>query len=240
MQSNSELVIRNAEWTPSKRNGTAIAVEGALKHSAFNIQLHMGMSCTASPFFKGSDFMRFSFNVKLTDEDYYLFNEFTVKHMPVGKKTALLSKIIVAVIFLYGAINIFLTKGINSVSVTAAAFFVILFIILALAFDKINSKIVRLQVRTLLKKDKKPYTADSDLEFYDEFFKEIAPDNKSELRYTAIDKITVIKNRYIFIFLDGIRGFVIPVSCFENEEQQKAFLSFLGTVCSKTEYFDKI
>ena len=184
--------------------------------------------------------MRFCFNVKLTDEDYYLFNEFTAKHSPATKKTALMSKIIVAVIFLYGALNIFITQGVNAVSVTAAAFFVVLFIILALAFDKINSRVVKFQVKALLKKEKKPYSADSVLEFYDDYLKEIAPDNKSEVRYTAIDKITVIKNCYVYVYLDGIRGFVIPVSCFENEAEQNAFVSFLGTVCNKTEYFDKI
>lgn len=184
--------------------------------------------------------MRFSFNIRLTDEDYYLFNEFTAKHSPMTKKTALMSKITVAVIFLYGALNIFITKGVNAVSVTAAAFFIGLFIILALAFDKINSKVLKAQVKTLLKKSKKPYTDNSVLEFYDDYLKEIATDNKSEVKYTAIYKVTVIKNRYIFVFLDGIRGFVIPVTCFENEEQQTAFISFLGTVCSKTEYFDKI
>ncbi len=184
--------------------------------------------------------MHFRFNVKLTDEDYYLFNEFTVRHMPIGKKTALISKILVAVIFIFGAVSIFINQGFNPVSLTSAAIFIILFLILALLFDKINSKIVKLQVRALLKKEKKPYTPDSVLEFYDSFFKEIAPDNKSEINYTAIDKISVVKNRYIFIFLDGIRGYVIPFGCFENEAQEKEFTDFLGKVCSKTEFFEKL
>ena len=184
--------------------------------------------------------MRFCFNVRLTDEDYLLFNEFAAKHSPITKKTALMSKILVAVIFIIGAADIFISQGVNPVSVAAALVFVVLFIILALAFDKINGIIIKLQVRAILKKDKKPYSPESVLEFYDDLFREIAPDNKSEMNYTAIDKISVIRGRYIFIFIDSVRGYLLPFTCFDNGAEEKEFIAFLSGICNKTEFFDKI
>ena len=184
--------------------------------------------------------MRFSFNVKLNDDDYYLFNEFTLKHSSMSKKTETAARILVTLIFLLGTVNIFISNGINTSTVITAAILVALWVVFFRCFEKFNNKVIKSQLKTLLKKGKKPYTPDSVLEFYDDFFKEISPDNKSEIRYTAIDKISVVKNRYIFLFLDGIRGYVVPYGCFENEEQEKEFIGFLGTVCNKTEFFDKI
>ena len=184
--------------------------------------------------------MRFSFNIKLTDEDYYLFNEFAARKSPIGKKSALISKMLVAVIFLLGAVSIFIIGGINPASVVASVFFVILYAIFLLTFNKSNSKLVKHQAKLLLKKEKKPYTPDSVLEFYDDFFKEICPDNKSEISYTAIDKIYVVMNHYVFIFIDSMRGYIVPFDCFKDEAEEKEFLVFLSSLSENVEFFEKI
>ena len=185
--------------------------------------------------------MRFNFNVRLTDEDYLLFNEFTLKNSGMTKKSDIIMKILLCVLFIVFGINLVLVNGISTVSVTALILLFILGMIFILCSKKANAAFTKIFTRILIKgKEKKPYTPDSTLEFYDSFFKEIAPDNKSEINYTAIDKISVVKNRYVFIFLDGIRGFVVPFSCFENEQEAKAFTDFLATVCSKTEFYEKI
>ena len=185
--------------------------------------------------------MRFSFNVRLTDEDYLLFNEFALKNSDMNKRADIITKALVSIIFILSALNIITTNGTGTVSAVALIVLAVMWLIFMLCSKRANAVFTKFFTRMLIKgKAKKPYTPDSVLEFYDGFFKEIAPDNKSEINYTALDKITVIKNRYVFLFLDGVRGYVVPFSCFESEAQEKKFIDFLSTVCSKTELFDKI
>ena len=185
--------------------------------------------------------MFYSFNVKLTDEDYLLFNDFALKNSDIGKKTDRMSKILIILIMLVAGVNVFLTRGIDGTSVTTAVILLAIGVLFCLFSKKFNTKFIKAHTRIMLKgKDKKPYTPDSVLEFYDSCFKEISPDNKSEINYSAIDKISAVKNCYIFLFLDGIRGYVVPVDCFENETQEKEFLDFLSARCNKIEFFDKL
>lgn len=185
--------------------------------------------------------MRFSFNVKLTDEDYLLFNEFTLKNSGMSKRGDLLSKILVSIIFLVSCANLLITDGITPVSVVGVIILCLLGLIFLLCSKKFNTVFTKAFTRFMLKgKAKKPYTPESALEFYDDFFKEIAPDNKTESNYTAIDKICVVMNSYIFIFIDSIRGYVIPFTSFKDAEEEKAFLAFLGTLTPDIQFFDKI
>ena len=192
-------------------------------------------------FYKGCDFMRFSFNVKLNDEDYLLFNEFALKKSDMNKKADIITKTLISLIFVLSGLNLVITNGVNPVSLVGVVFLLIMWLIFMLCSKRANAVFTKFFTRMLIKgKEKKPYTPDSVLEFYDSFFKEIAPDNKSEISYTAIDRIAIVKRRYVFLFIDQIRGYVIPFDCFENESEEKEFISFLGTVCDKTEFFDKI
>lgn len=185
--------------------------------------------------------MHFSFNVKLTDDDYLLFNEFALKNSNMNKKADIITKALISIIFILSALNLIITNGINTVSVVAAGFLIVMWLIFMLCSKKANAVFTRFFTRMLIKgKVKKPYTPDSVLEFYDEYFKEIAPDNKSEINYSAIDKVTFVNGKYVFLFLDQIRGYVVPFNCFESEAQQNAFIDFITSVCNKTEFSDKI
>ncbi len=185
--------------------------------------------------------MRFSFNVKLTDEDYLLFNEFALKNSNMSKKSDIITKALVSLIFVLSGLNLIITNDVNPVTLVGVVFLLILWLIFMLCSKKANAVFTKFFTRMLIKgKEKKPYTPDSVLEFYDDFFKEIAPDNKSEINYTALDKITVVKNRYVFLFLDGIRGYVVPFDCFKNEAEEKDFISFLCTISDKIVFFEKI
>ncbi len=185
--------------------------------------------------------MRFSFNVRLTDEDYLLFNEFALKNSDMNKRADIITKALVSIIFILSALNIIITNGTGTVSVVAVIFLIIMWLIFMLCSKRANAVFTKFFTRMLIKgKAKKPYTPDSVLEFCDGFFKEIAPDNKSEINYTAIDRIAVIKNRYVFLFLDQLRGYIIPFNCFKSEEEENEFIGFLKGLGSKTEFFDKI
>ena len=185
--------------------------------------------------------MRFSFDVKLTDKDYLLFNEFTLKNSGMSKRADILSKILVSIIFLFSCANLLITNGINPVSVVGVILLCLLGLIFLLCSKKFNTVFTKAFTRFMLKgKAKKPYTPESVLEFYDDFFKEIAPDNKSEINYTAIDRIYVVMNQYVFIFIDSMRGYIIPFESFKNKEEENTFLAFIGTLTKNIEFCEKI
>lgn len=185
--------------------------------------------------------MRFSFNVQLTDEDYLLFNEFALKNSGMSKKADTVTKILVSSIFILAGVNLVLTNGANPVSAVGVILLFIMGLIFLLFSKKFAALYTKKFTRILIKgKAKKPYTPDSVIEFYDDFFKEICPDNKSEINYTAIDKISVIMNRYVLIFIDSMRGYVIPFACFKDEAEERDFLAFLGTLTPSIEFFEKI
>lgn len=185
--------------------------------------------------------MRFSFDVKLTDKDYMQFNEFGLKNSGAVKKSDKLMKIFILLIFVIGGIIILTKDSITPASIIGAIIYWIIGLLLCLTTKKSNTVLTRSYTRILLKdKAKKPYTPESTIEFYDDFFKEIAPDSKSEVSYTAIDKICVIMNSYVFIFIDSLRGYIVPFASFRNAEEEKDFLVFLGTLTPNIEFFDKI
>ncbi len=185
--------------------------------------------------------MRFSFDVKLTDKDYLLFNEFALKNSGMSKRADLLSKILVSIIFIVSCANLLITNGINPVSIVGVILLCLLGLIFLLCSKKFNTVFTKAFTGFMLKgKAKKPYTPESTLEFYDDFFKEIAPDNKTESNYTAIDKICVVMNSYVFIFIDSMRGYVIPFTSFKDANEEKDFLAFLGTLTPNIEFFEKI
>ena len=185
--------------------------------------------------------MRFSFNVKLTDKDYLLFNEFALKNSGMSKRADALSKILVSIIFIVSCANLLITDGITPVTVVAVIILCLLGLIFLLCSKKFNTVFTKTFTRFTLKgKAKKPYTPESTLEFYDDFFKEIAPDNRTESNYTAIDKICVVMNSYVFIFIDSIRGYIVPFASFKDADEEKAFLAFLGTLTPNIEFFEKI
>ena len=175
--------------------------------------------------------MHFSFDVKLTDADYIRYNEFALKNSSVSKKTDVSNKIHVSFIFIAFAINLVVTEGITPTSVVGIILLCACELIFLLGYKKWNSVFTKFFTRTLIKgKAKNPYTPESVLEFYDDFFKEIAPDNKSEINYTAIDRIYVVMNQYVFIFIDSMRGYIIPFESFKNKEEENTFLAFIGTL----------
>lgn len=185
--------------------------------------------------------MRFSFDIKLTDKDYLLFNEFHSKNSEMSKKTIRLARILYIITFALCGIMLLINEGLNPGTVVGAIFFLLAGLMLCLYAKKLNVSSNKAAARMLIKgKSKKPYTAESVIEFYDDFFKEIAPDNRTESNYTAIDKICVVMNSYVFIFIDSVRGYIVPFSSFRNADEEKDFLAFLGTLTKNIEFFEKI
>lgn len=95
--------------------------------------------------------MRFSYDVKLTDKDYLLFNEFALKNSGMSKRADILSKILISIIFLVSCANLLITNGINPVSVVGVILLCLLGLIFLLCSKKFDTVFIKAFTRFMLK-----------------------------------------------------------------------------------------
>ncbi|MBQ9749646.1 MAG: YcxB family protein, partial [Clostridia bacterium] len=77
----------------------------------------------------------------------------------------------------------------------------------------------------------------SAIEFYENGFTETTPDNKTEQKYSSVERISVINNKVIYIHVNNIMSYILPFSCFDSKEQYTAFFQFIKTKCSKIDMY---
>ena len=69
------------------------------------------------------------------------------------------------------------------------------------------------------------YSPSSVIEFYEDVFIETTPDNKTEQKYSAIERISVVDNKVVYIHVNNIMSYILPFSCFESKEQYNEFFA---------------
>ena len=81
------------------------------------------------------------------------------------------------------------------------------------------------------------YSPESFIEFFEEGFSETTPDNKTEHKYTAIERVSLVDNKMIYIHVNNIMAYMLPLSCFETKEQFDEFIEFLESKCSNFDIY---
>ena len=175
--------------------------------------------------------MKFQFNVNTTDKDYFDYNKFWMLRSHYGKKQMMGFRIVIAVIFgvyifisLYGG-NFTVDSFISVIPMA------ILLIIFELLFSSLFVFSLKGHLKSLKKKGKMGYSPSSVIEFYEDSFVETTPDNKTEQRYASIERISIVDNKMIYIHVNNIMAYILPLSCFETKEQYDEFFEFIKTKC---------
>ena len=88
---------------------------------------------------------------------------------------------------------------------------------------------LKASIKSLRKKGKMGYSPTSVVEFLNETFIETTPENKTEQKYSSIERISLVDNKMIYIHVNNVMAYIIPVSCFESAEQYQSFLDFIKT-----------
>ena len=81
------------------------------------------------------------------------------------------------------------------------------------------------------------YSPIAEMEFYDESFIEITPDNKTEQKYSAIERVSVIADKVVYIHVNNVMSYILPLSCFESKEQYNNFLDFVRSKCANIDVY---
>ena len=183
--------------------------------------------------------MNFKFNVITNDEDYFDYNEFWMLRSHYGKKQTLTIRIIFTVVIAAAIIGYLIYNRFSEGAFVGIFPLVALLVLMEIFFNKMMSASLKRQIKTIKKKGRMGYTPEAVLEFTEDTFTETTPDMKAERKYSAIERISVVDNRMIYIHLNNVMAYILPVSCFESQEQCNRFFEFISTKCAYIDYYQR-
>ena len=177
--------------------------------------------------------MYFRFDVFLTDEDYMDFNTFILLNSEQNIKNYRKLSIFCVIIFLISGIVAVVNTG------SLLAFVGVLPFAVAGVFG-VKPFIVNFtkrQIKANLKKGKKPYSPEAVMEFFDEWFSETTPENATQQKYNAIEKIWVSEKGTVYIFINNYQAYNIPYRTFHAPEEFDCFMNFMHTKCADIKFY---
>ncbi len=181
--------------------------------------------------------MQFKFHVNLNDKDYLDYNVFWSIKSPYGKKQMMNSRITIAVLFAVVLLLSLFGGGFSAASLIGVIPYLILLVLFELLLNPLFTWILKSNIKTLKSKGKMGYSPDSEMEFHEDCFIEITSDNKSEQKYSAVERVSVISDNVIYIHVNNVMSYILPSSCFESNEQYRNFIDFLRTKCPNVDLY---
>ncbi|MBE7011276.1 MAG: YcxB family protein [Ruminococcaceae bacterium] len=177
--------------------------------------------------------MLYKFECKTTYKDYYEFNKYHTINSPDVKKSRLIGKLYVPVLFLIMFIY-YIIRGDDWYSLSfALVIFSIVSIIWIFSLKPLTLFFLKLHIRFMKKNGKLPYSEFSVMEFYDDSFIEKTDNAKTEAQYNAIFKIRVNEPKAIYIYLNTVLAYIIPLDVFDSNEARDKFLEFIHQKTAK-------
>ncbi|MBR3994316.1 MAG: YcxB family protein [Clostridia bacterium] len=181
--------------------------------------------------------MRYSFDVEISEKDYYEFNFYHLFNSERGKKSILRSRLLVPAIFLIYLLY-YTARGEDfSALLFSSVIYLILSLIWFFTVKPLEKLILKLRITSLLKKEKRPYASRCTMEFYDEHFVEVTEDSKSESKYDALYKVAINEGKAIYLYRNSIVANLIPFGVFKTEAERSEFLDFINKKTNKEKEF---
>lgn len=182
--------------------------------------------------------MRFQFYVTMNDADYLDFNCFWMIRSDYGR--AQISKMrgtmVLIAALIWGVTWIFSGFALSSLWGLIPIGAVLAF--LQLTLKRFLTFSIKGQIQSLKKSGKLAYSPEGTIEFYDDCFVEITPENKTEIRYTAIESVSVLPQKAIYIHLDTVRAHILMYQAFESGAQYDEFVEFLKTKTANVRVYE--
>ena len=172
--------------------------------------------------------MNYILKIKLNDKDYLDFNSFHLFKSAYGRKIYNRLRIFTLVIPFICWLLGFTLHSFSEDYFTMLIVLIPLVLILFFTIKPILNFITKMQFRTMIKNGKKPYSAEATMEFSDEKIIETTEDNRTELKYSAVDSVYVVKGEMIYIYVNVNQAYLIPYASFENKNQFIGFIEFIS------------
>lgn len=177
--------------------------------------------------------MQFLFDTKITETDYYKFNLFMNFKSFYGKKQLVKALVSVGIFFVIFSVLVLVTNGVNRdalVRISGALALLAGWVLLSFVIVML---ILKARMKKMKKTGKLLYSPQATIEFYDDRFVEMTDENKTENKYTAIDRVSILKREgTVYIHMNALVSHIIPKSSFENDGQFNEFAEFVKTKCN--------
>ena len=177
--------------------------------------------------------MNYSIDVTLNNKDYYNFNDFIFLKSKKGKKQLLSFRIIIAAIIAFFPILYLITGTFTATTLIPFALLLIIYQLLLIPFYRF---LLKLRVKSLNKHGKPLYSNTAHLDFGDDTFTETTSDGKDELRYSAVEFVSVY-GEYVYIHKNSALAYIVPRSAFQNDGDFSAFIEFLKEKCATVDIY---
>lgn len=181
--------------------------------------------------------MKFQFNVNVNDQDYLDYNIFWIIRSPYGKKQIKTLRITITVFVAILILISLFSGGFSLESILGILPMIIVLLLFQFFLTKFFSWSLKEHIKALKKSGKMGYSPSSVIEFYEDSFVEITPDNKIEQRYSSIERISVVDNKMMYIHVNNIMAYMLSLSSFKTKEQYDEFFEFIKTKCSNIDIY---
>ena len=184
--------------------------------------------------------MLYSYKVNLTEKDYYEFNQFLQTKSHYGKKTHVFIRRISVVTIVLVTILLSVYDDFNICSLIVNMFACCIAILFIQIFgDYFCNFSLKMMLKLIKKTGKMAFSPFSEIEFGENYFCETTSENRTECSYSAIERISIIDGKIIYIHINHAMAYLLPYSVFENQIQYRQFINFLNTKCCNIDWYNK-
>ena len=181
--------------------------------------------------------MLFQFQVQISEKDYLEYNKFHMFRSPYGRKIMRGMRIAIAIVF-----GLFMLLSLVGGRFSASAWIGALpYAILLIVFEAILVPFMSSSFKSTLKKMKKTgkmaYSPSSVLAFYDDYLLETTETNQTQQKYSSIERISIVDQKMMYIHVNNVMAYLLPLSAFASQEEYERFLAFIKTKCDKIDIY---
>ena len=169
------------------------------------------------------------------------FNLFIAQKSHYGAGMWKLIRVLMAVPFIILAVKI-LPHFFSADSVIGKIIFLVvigLFVLIGFLFQLLIGKLhalnIRSAIKTMKKKGKALYDPEAVLTFYEDKMTEKTKDAYSELKYSVIDRVSIIEGKAVYLHKNAGTAYILPLSCIAEDYEK--FIAFIRTKCDKIDVF---
>ncbi len=181
--------------------------------------------------------MFFRFNINLTEEDYLAFSQFTSFESVLGKKQLTKSRIVFIALMAFMVVLLLILCRFTLPAIGFAIFVTLITLIYMLLLKKILTLNIKAQIKRMKKTGTLPCDFESVYEFNEESITETSSTARTEQSYRAIEKICVVKDRYILLYNSSISAYILPIQQIKAQSNADEFLRFISEKCNTVEYY---
>ncbi len=169
----------------------------------------------------------FHFEVQITEQEYYDYNVFVNTQSSHGKSQLNRLRVVLSIIIVLLLISFLVRDGFTVtalVGIVPAAIVGVLFLVF---WPSLMKRSIKQSIKAMNKKGKIGFDPVYTLQFFEDRFCEITPEQKSDILYAKLESVSVNADKAIYLHIDRMRGYILPLYAFDSTEQIETFLAFL-------------